>query len=265
MSYDIGDAVTLTTQVRDLTGTLLDATMALSLVNKDTGTVLAPSIVHAALGTYTATWTATEAGTWVYVWTASGTVTAVDDGQVEVKTVGRATVASLEELKAHLRITTTAEDGRLRDVLLGVTDIMEPMVGPVSTRTFTEFVNVWGVTVTPRRAPLISVTSLTPDLGSPIDPALFFVDSDIGAIKLRYHTRGRYTLVYAAGHAPWPAALKYAGLLICQHEWQVRNGNGGRPSPDMDALASSSWHGSGFLVPNRALEMMAPYMIPGFG
>jgi hypothetical protein len=116
--------------------------------------------------------------------------------------------------------------------------------------------------VAPRRGPLVSVTSLTPDLGSAVDTARYIVDTDLGVIKLRFMTRGRYTLVYRAGHNPWPAALKYAGLIICQHEWQVRNGNGGRPSPDADALMMLP--GSGFLVPNRAYELMQPYLLPGF-
>lgn len=216
-TYDVGDAVRLQTEVRNPDGTLTNATMAIAVTKPD-GTAASPSAPsNVSTGVYQSTVTVDQAGLWTYVWTASGAVVGVDNGQILVQ-AARALVAPVEDLKAHLRITVTTQDAMLREVLTAVTDIMEPVVGPVSPRTFTEYVDVVGRLVAPRRGPLVSVTSLTPDLGSVVDTSRYIVDTDLGVIKLRYMTRGRYTLVYRAGHNPWPAALKLAGLIVTQHE-----------------------------------------------
>lgn len=258
-TYDVGDAVRLETQVRNPDGALTNATVGITVTKPD-GTSASPSVPsNISTGVYQSTVTVDQAGLWQYTWTVSGAVVGVDNGQLLVQ-AARALVAPLEDLKGHLRIAATTEDARLREVLTAVTDIMEPVVGAVVARTFTEYLEVNGKLVAPRHGPTISVTSLTPDLGSAVDSSRYFLD-DLGIIRLRFWTRGRYTLVQRAGHNPWPAALKYAGLIVCQHEWQVRNGNGGRPSPDMDALMPLP--GSGFLVPNRAYELMRPFLLPG--
>lgn len=261
MTYDIGDAVRVETTVRNPDGALTNATMSITVTKPD-GTAASPSVPsNVSTGVYQSTVTVDQAGWWTYVWTAAGAVVGVEPGQFFVQQSARVLAVSLEEMKSHLRITTTVQDGKLRDTLTGVTDIMEPVVGTVTVRTFTEYLEVNGKLVAPRRGPLASVTSLTPDLGSAVDPSRYIVDTDLGVIRLRFWTRGLHTLVYRAGHSPWPVALKEAGKIISQHEWQVSNGNGGRPSPDADALLPLP--GSGYLVPYRAHEYMQPYFLPG--
>ncbi len=260
MTYSVGTAVRINTEVRDLAGVLTNATVSV-VVTKPDGTTSSPTVNTTGTGLYNAVVTADQAGLWTYVWTASGAVVAVEDGQFDVKAVPRALVVSLEKFKSHLRITATTDDTEIREVLEAVTDAVEPVVGPVAPRTFTEFVDVNGRLVAPMRGPIVSVTSLTPDLGSAVDSSRYTVDTDLGVIRLRFWTRGQYTLVYRAGHNPWPAALRNAGKIICQHEWRVRNANGGRPAPDEDAMMLLP--GSGFLVPHRAYELMKPYILPG--
>lgn len=260
MTYSVGTAVQIDTQVRNLAGVLADATVAV-VVTKPDGTTTSPSVSHDGTGLYSAVVTVDQAGPWLYVWTASGAVAAVRDGQFHVEATGRAFVIPFEDLKRHLRITATDDDSELREVLEEVTDVVEPVVGPVTPRTFTEIVDVNGRLIAPMRGPIVSVTSLTPDLGSAVDSSRYTVDTDLGVIRLRFMTRGQYTLVYRAGHNPWPAALRGAGRIICQHEWRVRNANGGRPVPDEDAMMMLP--GSGFLVPHRAYKLMEPYILPG--
>lgn len=169
---------------------------------------------------------------------------------------------TLAEMKAHLRITTSAEDTRLADVLAAVAEIMAPVVGGETVAQYTEWHDVRGSLLAPRHGPLVSVASLTPDRGTALDPALYIVDTELGVLRLRFMARGRYALVLNAGWSNYPHSLKEAAKIVCQHEWQVRNGNGGRPSPDMDALAMLP--GSGYLVPHRAYELMQPNLVPGF-
>jgi hypothetical protein len=260
MSYDVGDAVRIETTVRDPDGALTNTTIGIAVTRPD-GTAATASVpTSPSLGVYRSTVTVDQAGWWTWQWTASGAVVGVEGGQFYAQ-ASRVLVGSLEELKHHLRINSAGEDGRLRDVITAVTDIMEPAVGPVVPRTFTEVHRLSGQVVAPRHSPLLSVTSLTPDLGAALDPSRYVVDTDVGVIHLRFWARGLYTLVLRAGHQPWPVALKEAGKIICQHEWQVRNGNGGRPSPDADQLVVLP--GTGYLVPHRAFELMQPYFLPG--
>lgn len=249
--------------VRDLTDALVNTPTVTLAVTKPDGTAVspAPTVTNSgAGGVYTADFTVDAAGIWELIWTASGTVTATYYDQVDVEASGRATVVDLADLKAHLRLTGTADrDDQLREVILAVTDTLEPAVGLVEPTTVTEYHQLDGALIVPSRRPLISVTSVTPDQSSTALASTDYVaDTRKSFIRMRVWLTGLYSVVYRAGHNPWPAGLKYASLLVCQHEWQVRNGNGGRPSPDMDALAMLP--GSGFLVPMRALELMKPHL-----
>lgn len=259
MSYDVGDLVTLSTVVRDASGALVNTPTLTIAVTKPDGTVLTPAPTVTNTGTnglYTAPLTVTAAGIWTYLWTSAGTVVGTDSGQIEVR-AARQLVASIEEFKGHTRFTTTVDDGRLLDCLVGVTDLMEEWVGPVTPREFTEKHMVRGRVITPRHHPLVSVESITPHEGTAWDTSQYDVDTELNLIYLATtYSRLLCTLVLTAGHDPWPGRLKLAGLIVAQHEWSVRNGNGGRPSPDMDALAMVP--GTGYLVPHRALELMRP-------
>lgn len=261
MSYTVGSIVRLTTTVRDLDGAVTNTPTVTIAVTKPDGTALSPAPTVSNSGSggiYTANVTPDTSGIWLYVWTASGSVVAVSPpgGQFEAR-ASRQLVASMEEFKGHVRFTTVVDDGRLLDCLVAVTDVMEEMVGPVTPRTFTERHMVRGRVITPRRHPLVSVTSITPWQGTAWDTTQYEADTDLNLIYLATtYTRQLCTVVYEAGHDPWPGRLKLAGLIVAQHEWTVRNGNGGRPSPDMDALALVP--GTGYLVPHRALELMRP-------
>lgn len=271
-TYDLGDKITLSTVVRNSAGTAVNTPTVTIAVTKPDGTAVspAPNVSNTgAGGIYTAdiaAATVNQAGLWRYVWTAAGTVEGTDDGQFDVA-AARAYVCSLEELKGHLRQATDREDERLRDVLAAVTDIMEPRVGYVTPRAVTEWhtLRLAQTTIVIRNPPLVSVTSLTADQSATaVDASTYRADTELGLIRLRSRLCGEYQLVIQSGHNPWPAALKEAGKMICQHEWTVRNGTGGRPSPDMEQLAVLP--GTGFLVPIRALELMrgaCPWLLAG--
>jgi hypothetical protein len=264
VSYDVGDLVTLTTVAQDSAGTPVNTPTLTLAVTKPDGTAVspAPTVTNTGIdGVYTAQVTPDAAGIWTYTWTATGTVTGKEFGQFEVRGP-RQLVASIEELKGHLRFSSTIDDGRLLDCLTAVTDIMEGVVGPVTPTEFTERHNVRGCAITPRRHPLVSVTSITPwQRAALVADTDYVLMPDVNLIQLAtYHSGLLHTVVYEAGHDPWPTRLKLAGLIIAQHEWSVRNGTGGRPSPDADSLAMIP--GSGYLVPHRALELMRNSLRP---
>lgn len=263
MIYDIGDKVTLSTVVRDDTGTPVNTPTLVIAVTKPDGTLVAPAPTvtnTAAGGVYTAPVTVDQAGTWAYVWTASGTVIAVEPGQFSVQ-AARVLVASMEEFKAHLNRTDAVDDLELRTHLSAATDWVEDEIGgPVTPTSFTEVhTGVVGELV-PRKRPLISITSITPYLGTALGAAAYRADTDLSVIFFRYASGTEYTLIYRAGLSVIPERVKLAGLIVAAHLWETQNGFGGRRNAD--ELATT---GLGFAVPRRAMQLLDRSTISGIG
>lgn len=257
MIYDIGDRVTLSTVVKDDTGALVNTPTLTLAVTKPDGTAVspAPSVTNTgAGGVYAATVLVDQAGTWTYAWTASGTVTAVDPGQFTVDDQ-RVLVASLEEFKKHLRRTDLTDDDMLRGFLTAATDVVEGLIGgPISVQTFTEIVKCTGDHIVPLKRPLVSVTSLTPDLATAaLDPATYQVDTTTDVVRLRYpwaRPGWFYTLVYTAGLSTIREQIHIGGLMVAAWLWQVENGGGGRPFTDDTTTVGS------YTIPRRAYQML---------
>jgi len=256
--YDIGDKVTLSTTVKDDTGTLINATMAIAVTKPDGSAATASAPTNPSTGVFKSTVTVDQAGTWTYVWTASGTVVAVEPGQFTVRTQ-TVYVLSLEEFKTQLRRTDDADDLALRSYLASATRYVEARTGPVSVQTFTERHFITGFTLIPRRRPLVSVTSITPDFGGVLDPTAYTVNTDLNEIEFYWGIWPTYhTLVYRAGRAQPTENIKLAGAMIAQHLWETQNGFAGRRNPD-DFVQT----GMGFAVPRRAAEMLSDDSMSG--
>jgi hypothetical protein len=192
-----------------------------------------------------------QAGTWTYAWTASGTVTAVEPGQFTVRAQS-VYVVSLEELKAQLNRTDTADDLELRTYLASATRYVENRIGgPVSVQTFTERRWVDGPTLIPRRRPLVSITSITPDFGTALTTSAYFADTDANQIVFYYTSGGWHTIVYKAGQQQVNENVKLSGMIVAQHLWDTQNGFAGRRNAD-DLVQT----GLGFAVPRRAEELL---------
>lgn len=118
-TYDLGDAVYLFSNLADpTTGLPANATAALAVTKPDGSAGSIGSINNPSTGAYNASTTAVDqTGVWVYKWTFSGSLTGVDSGQFTVSDPAPATYANLAELKKHLGIDDTAEDGLLLKAL----------------------------------------------------------------------------------------------------------------------------------------------------
>jgi len=257
--YDVGDKVTLSTTVKDESGTLTNATMAITVTKPD-GTAASPSApTNPSTGVYKSTVTVDQAGNWTYVWTASGAVVAAEPGQFTVRSQ-TVYVASIEELKAQLRRTDDADDLALRSYLASATRYVEKRLGgPVSVQTLTERHFVTGFTLVPRKRPLVSVTSITPDFGTVLDPTAYTADTGVNQITFYYGIWPTWhTLVYKAGYAQVPENAKLAGLIVAQHLWETQNGFAGRRNAD-DFVQT----GLGFAVPRRAEQLLVPDEMAG--
>lgn len=257
MIRDIGDLVALATVLRDSSGVPNNTATMVLLITKPDGTTATPSVTNTgAGGIYTATVTVDQAGTWLYRWTASGTVTSVESDQFTVATAGRVLVASMEEFKVYMRRQgDTADDPQLRDDLTTSTDWVEWKIGgPLSVQTFTELVPVGGMWITPLRRPIVAFTSLTPELGTAIDSSFIVTDFVRNSFRLRWGAvTGWYTLVYSAGLTAGPSARhKKAGLELARHLALVRNGTSGRGFPGDEVQTPL-----GFAVPRRVNELLS--------
>jgi hypothetical protein len=258
--YDVGDRVKLSTVLKDDSGLVNNTATMVLVITKPDASPTSPAVTNtAAGGVYTAAATVDQAGTWTYVWTASGAVVAVEPGQFTVR-AAQVYVVSLEEFKAQLRRTDDADDVALRSYLASATRYVEYRIGgPVSVQTFTERHFVTGYTLIPRRRPLVAVTSITPDFGTVLTSAAYTADTDMGQIVFYYGIWPTWhTLVYTAGRAQPTENIKLAGMIVAQHLWDTQNGFAGRRNAD-DFVQT----GFGFAVPRRAEELLIPDAMAG--
>lgn len=164
----------------------------------------------------------------------------------------RTLVATLDEFKAQLNYTGSADDTELEVYLEAATDYVEWRIGgPLSPQDFTERQFVDSDIVIPRNRPLISITSITPDFGTALPSTAYLADTGMGRIQLYYSAGGWHTFVYTAGLIGIPSKAKLAGLIVGQHLWDTQNGFAGRRQ--VDDLVQT---GFGFAVPRRAEELL---------
>lgn len=260
MIYDVGDNVKLSTVLKDTSGAVNNtATMALVVTKPDASTT-SPTVTNTASGgIYTASVTVDQAGTWTYVWTASGSVVAVEPGQFTVRSQS-VYVVSLEEFKTQLKRTDDADDLALRSYLASATRYVEHRTGgPVSVQTFTERHFITGFTLIPRKRPLVSVTSITPDFGTVLTASAYIADTDANQIVFYWGIWPTWhTVVYRAGRAQPDENIKLAGMIVAQHLWETQNGFAGRRGAD-DFVQT----GLGFAVPRRAEQLLVPDEMSG--
>jgi hypothetical protein len=174
-----------------------------------------------------------------------------------------ALVATLAEFKAWLRWTGvgTSEDSKLTDVLTSASEWVEWRIGgPLASTSYTERSRCSGWAIVPRKRPLISVTSITPDLGTALDTAWYVADTTNNIIRLYWGIRPCWvTVVYTAGLTSIPYRFKNAGLELARHLWLTQNGSSGRGRSDDDIPVPM-----GFAVPRRVDELLQTTTVGGF-
>lgn len=167
---------------------------------------------------------------------------------------------TLPELKAETNITVGTNDVELTRRLNSAVDVVQGYVGPLESRSVTEtHYAPSGRVLILRQSPVISITSVSNANGTTYVPADYVLDTGAGLLRRAYATGswgGEVTVTYLAGRDTLPAALADAILIIAAHLWETQRG--ASPSPfTEDPLPV----GRGFAVPNRALELMRPYLL----
>jgi hypothetical protein len=281
MRYPAGQPVRISTTVKDVSGTLVNATTLTLLVKTaqadgtqlTTGTYASPA--NDSTGTYHQDVPVTDlaaAGHYQYTWTATGTGAGVSFGEFDVFDPFEVSVLPLSDAKDALNIpqTVTSNDSEIQSYIATIGSCLERMTGgPLVNRAFTERTEMQASqTVIPvRQRPLVSVTSITSASGGAIDiSAGLDLDTNAGLIrrKLGLPFYGPFFAwlpqVTVAGVAGWgtsvPAAFNSAARIILQNLWDTQHGPSARPSMGGGPPEMVTMPGFGFAIPNQAAELL---------
>lgn len=182
-------------------------------------------------------------------------------------------VLLLADAKTHLNITNTTDDAEIQTFIDAAEAAIGGKVGPLGSVTRTDRVRGVGKDLVLPVTPVISLTSVTPVGGTALDPSSMVIDYKAGVIAYVAATQYNfarfplpwYDVVYTAGRNVTAAAFPDLYLAIkeqVRHLWVTQRGPANNPvnfSGDMPPQAGMSYTFS-----NRVLEMISPYMAPGF-
>lgn len=275
--YPLNQPVRLSTTVKDVTGTLVNATtltLVVKITNADgtkttTGTYASPA--NDGPGLYHQDIPVTDlvsTGHYQYSWTAAGTGAGVSPpGDFDVYDPFEDALLPLQDVKSQLNIpaATTMYDAEIQDYIFTIETSLEGLTGgPLAARVVTERAELDGTctVLQVQQRPVISVTSITPvatglaaDLSAGLD-----IDKSAGIIRaiggrtLAASWNAAVTVVYPAGWVPLPAAFNLFGRFVLQHLWDTQHGPSLRPS--MIAEETVVLPGWGFAIPRRAAELL---------
>lgn len=181
---------------------------------------------------------------------------------------------SLDDAKANLDKSAGVDDAELMDVIDEATGIIEDLTGPIIPRTVTDvFPNVSGTwhggnwrrgptVLVLRTEPALSVTSAAISWAGVVSvtyqPADLVLNTTTGELRLLSGATWTQdvTVVYVAGRSSVPACVHRAMKEQVRHIWETQRGTStARPSYDAEQFTQTP---SGFLVPNRVAEAVAP-------
>jgi hypothetical protein len=276
--YPLNQPIRLSTTVRDVTGTLVNATTLTLLVKiaqadgtqLTTGTYASPA--NDSTGTYHQDIPVTDlaaAGHYQYTWTATGTGAGVSFGDFDVFDPFETAVLPLGDAKDALNIpqATTTYDSEIQGYIATIQSNLERLTGgPLVNRTVVERTEMMSAqTVIPvRQRPLVSVTSITGAAGGAIDiSAGLDLDVNAGLIrrKLGWPFYGPFfqwlpqvTVTYVAGWGTSvPSAFNVFARIVLQHLWETQRGPLAMPMAGEQPVMVP---GFGFAIPARAAELL---------
>jgi hypothetical protein len=277
--FPLGQPVRLSTTVRDVTGTLVNAS-ALTLLVKiaavdgtstTTGTYAAPTLD--STGSYHQDIPVTDlaaAGHYQYTWTAVGTGAGVSFGEFDVFDPFETSVLPLADAKDQLNIpqSVTTSDTEIASYIATIESSLERFTGgPLVNRQVTERAEMLAsqTVILVRQRPLVSVVSIASASGGSIDiSAGLDIDTNAGTVRRKlglpfygpfFQWLPQVNITYVAGWGTSvPAAFNSFGRIVIQHLWDSQHGPASRPS--MGGGEMVTLPGFGFAIPNMAAELL---------
>jgi uncharacterized phiE125 gp8 family phage protein len=277
--YPLGQPIRLSTSVRDVTGTLVNAG-ALSLLVKvaavdgtstTTGTYASPA--NDGTGLYHQDIPVADlaaAGHYQYTWTSTGTGAGVSFGEFDVFDPFETSVLPLADAKDHLNIpqATTTSDTEIAAFVATIESALERYTGgPLVNRQVTERAEMQSgqTVILVRQRPLVSVVSIASASGGAIDiTGGLDIDTNAGAVRRKlglpfygpfFQWLPQVNITYVAGWGTSvPAAFGSAARIILAHLWESQRGPASLPGLGGGDMATLP--GFGFAIPNMAAELL---------
>jgi len=177
---------------------------------------------------------------------------------------------TLAEAKAQLNLKTDTDDAELQVYIDAATAPIEEYIGPVEPRAIVERhdAETGRRVLVLRTMPVLSLTSVTPVLSGgvtyPVDGLT--LDPVTGEL-LRVNGgvfRGLLDVTVQAGRTTITPTINLAARMFVQHLWRTQrpSRSGGLAGGGDDYSVSEPIVGYGYAVPNRVLELLAPYRLP---
>lgn len=189
-------------------------------------------------------------------------------------------IVTVDQAKAQLNIDKSDNDAKLATFVAAASQMIVNRIGAVAGSPTLDEWHDGGSTdiLLYNEGPIQSITSVTESMGSVVytltqivldsgsvtTPFGFTVDLSQGLLVRRAagvavpFAAGEQNIhvTFVAGWSTTPPDITQATLLLIQHMWETQRGQGGRPgSPPMETSA--------FSFPNRVMEILAPYIVPG--
>ena len=247
--YDVGDKVTAHFNTFNTSDVSADATAVTLTVEAPDGTAVAVTPTKTSTGVYTATVTATAAGLWLLRWSATGTNAGGHTDVFYVDDPATPPMVSMADAKAHLGITSTADDQELRGFLAAATSACEQYTGRVwGRRVLTETPQAAGHTMfTTMAVPVLSVLEVTDDGAVVTD---WTACGTSGVVRRDAGVWGdTLTVEYVAGAVVIPPHITQGVKEMLRHLWETQRGT-------KRVLPGDDWDpGQGYSVPRRVAEL----------
>lgn len=274
-TIDVGDPLPIEFRVYNSSGVLATPGAITCTLTAPDGTTTTPALTASATGVYALTTTAMA--TTVGRWTARGVATGANASSTtltfNVQPATPATIIGLAEARTALNwpSTDTTNDEELRSYLEAATEVVEDIVGPVITRTYSEQHRSGGSAIALAHYPVLAVSSLvsyapsattwtvaaTPDVASGNQ---FTLDATTGVVTARGSKfTGEVWVTYTAGRSVTPPAIREACVEIVKSRWQASQ----QTLSGMPGVSVSGTSGKTYVVPYLAEALLRPYMQAG--
>lgn len=285
--YYLGQDVPISVGVVNNAGIPTNATTVVATVTNPDGTTQTPPVTNVSTGTYQATVpAASQSGTYLVRWVATGPFTFVYESQFQVQPSAVEQVVDLPSVKAHLNmnLADTSQDPELLGFILAATPIIRDIIGPILPESHTQFFDGGVGTISLPWQPVISIQSCVEyyglsafvlteqQLGQQMNAFAFTADYVTGQLTRR--TFGGQAALFAigdknvkvtwtAGRADVPYNVRLGALELIRHNWQMtQQGGRGRMRSSVSGGGDEMSVPIGFAVPDRVVEMLAPHRRP---
>lgn len=171
---------------------------------------------------------------------------------------------TLDEAKTLLNITVSTYDDELPDYIAAAQECVDFLCGPSEPVTITETVS-GDIEIALSTTPVLSVTSISGQYTGVRNMDTVWVNLAAGTIRANRGgafpiQQDYYDVTYVAGRETVPLSIKQGIRIILAHQWTIRRGLS-TSRPNMGGDDSSMVAGLGYAIPNRALQILAPYML----